>query len=102
MHWAYPEQFWMLGLIPVAALLWWWAHMSAQSRLNRFADQALLEALASGVLCWRRLIKAVIVFFAAACALVALMGPQWGSKWQEKTTQVSIDSCLTLRLLGNR
>ena len=82
-QWADPERWVWLWLVPVLGVLWMWAFRERRRALERFSHSALLPQL-TGLVDWRsRKLKAVMVTLALGCLLVALVGPQWGFRWQE-------------------
>ena len=95
MRWAYPERWmWMWAAAAVPAFLAWAFRRRARA-LQRLADASLLPQLAEQV-AWRfRALKAGIVTLGVLCLVVALLGPQWGFRWQE-VTQRGVDIVIAL------
>ena len=83
MRWAYPER-WMWAWVVVALLGFWvWAFRNRKRALGRLADARLLPQLAEQV-AWRpRMLKTTILTLGTLFLLIALIGPQWGFRWQE-------------------
>ena len=83
MHWAAPER-WVWAWVVVALLgCWVWAFRSRQQALARLADAGVLPQLAEQVDRRSRILKATLVMLGTLFLLVALLGPQWGFRWQE-------------------
>ncbi len=95
MQWAYPERWMWVWLVPVVAAFWWWASRQRRQALARFADPVLVEALADDVLWGRRRLKAAMVTGGLLCLVLALVGPQWGFRWEEVTRR-GIDIVIAL------
>ena len=83
MRWAYPERWGWAWVIVALLSVWAWALRDRRRALERLADAALLPQLAEQV-DWRaRALKAALLTLGMFFLLVALMGPQWGFRWQE-------------------
>jgi len=83
MRWAYPER-WVWAWMVLALLgLWAWAFRNRKRALERLADAGLLPQLAEQVDDRSRALKAVVVTLGTLFLLIALIGPQWGFRWQE-------------------
>ncbi len=82
-HWAYPER-WMWVWVVVALLGFWiWAFRHRKRALECLTDTALLPQLAEQVDRRARMLKATILALGTLFLLIALLGPQWGFRWQE-------------------
>ena len=79
MSWLHPTYAWALVAVPVAALLCWRAARWRRRALDRFGERALVRQLAAAARPRRRLVKAVMVVGALACAVGALVGPRVGT-----------------------
>ena len=83
MTWAHPERWVWLGLIPAVAGFWVWAFRHRRQALALFASPGLLAQLADRVDWKARRLRAAGVTVGLFCLLLALVGPQWGFRWQE-------------------
>lgn len=83
MRWAYLER-WMWGWVLIALPgVWVLAFRNRKRALGRLAEAKLLPQLAEQV-AWRsRTIKATLLALGILFMLIALIGPQWGFRWQE-------------------
>ncbi len=76
----YSVVFWIiLGL----ALFFIWALRSKKRALRVFAEDKLLDEIAASVSFKRQTIKLALIIAALIFAVLALMRPQWGFRWQE-------------------
>ncbi len=83
MRWAYPER-WMWVWVIVALLGFWvWAFRNRKRALERLADAGLLPQLAEQVDSRSRTLKSAVVMLGVLFLILALIGPQWGFRWQE-------------------
>ncbi len=83
MRWACPER-WVWGWVIVALLgLWVWALRDRKQALSHLVDAGLLPQLAEQVDYRSRALKAAIVMIGVLFLVIALIGPQWGFRWQE-------------------
>lgn len=81
---ANPHLLWLLWIVPLLALLFWWASYNRRRRLTRFGNPALLEELMPEFSSARVGLKFVL-FEAALCfLLLAAARPQFGSKLREE------------------
>ena len=82
-RWAFPERWlwaWVVVALPGFRV---WAFRNRTRALERLADARLLPQLAEQV-AWRaRALKVALVALGALFLLIALIGPQWGFRWQE-------------------
>ena len=85
MHWAHPERWGWLWLLPGLAAWWGWAFRARRRALARVAAPALLPHLAGSVDWAMRRLKAGATLCGIAALLLALIGPQWGFRWQQVT-----------------
>ena len=83
MHWASPDRWLWLWLVPASIGFWVWAARWRRRLLERFADPVSLAHLTDRVDWSARRLKAACVTLGLLCLLVALVGPQWGFRWQE-------------------
>jgi Ca-activated chloride channel family protein len=83
MRWAHPNWWWCVLLVPAVAVFWVMARRRRQRDLNLFADPALVPVLASRVWWKARKVKAAMIVLSIGCAVLALLGPQWGFAWEE-------------------
>ncbi len=83
MPWAHPERWPLLLLAPVLGAWWLWAFRQRRRALEKFAAPPLAEALADQVDWAARRMKAALIVGGVLCLLLALVGPQWGFRWQE-------------------
>src|SRR5262249_47389040 len=80
MHFANAQYLYLLWLIPVAALLFWWAFREKRKRLHLFAEEHLLADLVSCISGRKQSLQAVLFLLLLAFALLALVRPEWGTK----------------------
>lgn len=95
MHWAYPERWIWCWLLPALIGFWVWASRNRRRLLERFVAPALLPHLAAAVNWEARRLKAACVAFGLLFMLLALVGPQWGFRWQE-VTRKGVDLVIAL------
>ncbi len=95
MHWAYPERWIWCWLLPTMIGFWVWASRNRRRLLERFAAPALLPHIAAAVNWQARRLKAACVALGLLFMLLALVGPQWGFRWQE-VTRKGIDLVIAL------
>ncbi len=82
MGWAYPERGVWAWVVVALLGFWAWAFRNRRQALERLADAGLLPQLAEQVDQISRTLKAAIVTLGAFFLLLALIGPQWGFRWQ--------------------
>jgi Ca-activated chloride channel family protein len=73
-----------LLLIPVLAVLGFWARMRSRRDLNRLFGQGLSTLQVPARFWRRRAWKATGILLALTCVFLALAQPRWGHSWQEK------------------
>ena len=83
MQWAHPEWWRGVWLIPGLAAFWVWAFRERRRVLAAFAEPALLTQLAGAVDWAARRLKAAVVLAASLLLVLALVGPEWGFRWEE-------------------
>ena len=62
---------------------WAWAFRTRTRALERLADASVLPQLAEQVVYRSRTLKATLLVLGTLCLLMALIGPQWGFRWQQ-------------------
>ncbi|ANM28885.1 hypothetical protein ABI59_03610 [Acidobacteria bacterium Mor1] len=83
MRFAAPEYLWGLLLLPLLILVLWLALALRRRALARFAGDPDFVARFSGeVSGHRRFAKALLVFAALTCGILALARPQWGTRME--------------------
>lgn len=95
MQWAYPERWPALVLVPAACALLAWAFADRRRALARFVAPPLIRELAGAVDDAARRAKAALVVAGLALLAVALIGPQWGIRWQ-RVTRRGVDLMIAL------
>ena len=82
MTWAHPERWTWGWLAPALIAFWVWAFRHRARGLARFAAPELLPVLTGAVHHRRRIAKAVLVTLGLGSLWLALVGPQWGFRWE--------------------
>ncbi len=83
MEWMYPERWWLVVIVILSAVFLFMALKWRRQALAQWSHEHLLKVLASEVLGSRRFWKRVMLVFAILAMVLALVGPQWGTQWQE-------------------
>ena len=73
-----PQWFWGFLLIPLFALLFWWANRRSRQALARFIPERLQPMLVETVNFPMRIARQVVILLAIACLLLALAKPRAG------------------------
>ena len=84
---AYPHLLWLLLLLPVIALLFWWARASRAAKLRRFGRPEVLAQLmpdASRYMPWVRL---VLALFALAFLIIVIARPRATATLEESARE---------------
>lgn len=80
MDWLHPTYAWALLFVPGAVWLYRRAAQWRRAARERFGDPATVGQLAVSLRPRRRLLKAGLVVGGLLLAIVALMGPRWGTE----------------------
>jgi len=80
MHFTHPEQLWWLVVVGVFALFAAQRERMRATLLGAFANGPMLARLAAEYSPRRARIKSMLVVAALASLVIALSGPQWGSR----------------------
>jgi len=78
--WADPQLLWLLALLPVAVAALWWNRARRQRATERFGRIGTVEPLIAGRSKWWRRTRATLWIVGTALVIVALAGPQYGSR----------------------
>ena len=92
---ARPDALWLMWVIPALALFAWWSHRRRLQRLQRLAAAHLVPKLLVGSALPSHVLRAWMTTAAATLALCALVGIQYGYRWQE-VTQQGVDLVIAL------
>ena len=84
---AAPEYFYLLAVIPLVALIYFYAVRRRRRAFRRFGEEETVAALAAERSPLRVQHKFVLFCLAMACIVFALARPQFGSKLKEVTRQ---------------
>lgn len=76
----YGFGFWVASAL---VLFFVWAFRRKKIMMRRFAEDSLLDEIASGVNFKRQILKFTVIIIAFTFSILALMRPQWGFQWQE-------------------
>ena len=79
---AHPEILYVLFIIPVILIIYWIAKQTKKRHLKRFGDPEILRSLMPDISNFRPGLKFVLLLLAFAMVLLALAGPQFGTKLQ--------------------
>ena len=79
---AHPEILYVLFVIPVILIVYWIAKQTKKRHLKRFGDPEILRSLMPDVSNFRPGLKFILLLLAFAMVLLALAGPQFGTKLQ--------------------
>ena len=90
-----PELWWLLGVAPMAGLLFLYGRARRRRALHRFTSVALAPILAAGISPARQAMRAGLVVLAILLSIVALIGPRWGM-YLEKQRVHGIDVVVAL------
>ncbi len=92
---AHSEYLWMLLLVPVVFILYWAYTRWRKDRLNALADAHLLETIFPDISKRKHIIHFILLSLSMTCFVIALSGPQLGSKLEEaKREGVDLMICL--------
>lgn len=80
MTWADPQVLWLLLLLPAAIAALWWHAARRQRATKLFGESATVEPLIVGRAQWWSATRATLVLTGAALVIIALAGPQYGSR----------------------
>jgi Ca-activated chloride channel homolog len=82
---SFGAPLWFLGLllIPVFAVLFFWAERRGTKRLQEFASARLLPQLAGTVNHFRRVLRFGLLLLGFTLAMVSLAQPRWGYTFQD-------------------
>ncbi len=80
---AYPEYFWLLGLVPLLAGVFAWSAYRRRKRLERFGNLVTIAPFMPDASPARHFTKFVFLLAAVVLAVVSLARPQLGSKLKE-------------------
>ncbi len=80
MTWADPELLWLLASLPAAVAALWWSSARRRRATERFGKTTTVGPLIAGDARWWRGTRAALLFLGLALVIVALAGPQYGSR----------------------
>lgn len=80
MTWAHTDLLWLLLALPLAIGLFVWSWISRNRATRRFGNSELMDTLTAGRSSAFRATRTVLVLLALTGALLALAGPQYGSR----------------------
>jgi Ca-activated chloride channel family protein len=82
---SFGAPLWFLGLLllPVFAVLFFWAERRGAKRLQEFASARLLPQLAGTVNHFRRVLRFALLLLGFTLAMVSLAQPRWGYTFQD-------------------
>ena len=80
MHFGAPLHFWLLLLLPLLAVFFSWAIVRKRRSLEAFASAALMAKLTQNVSHRRQYAKYILLLMGVLSLIVALTGPQFGTK----------------------
>lgn len=92
-----PVWFWLLAVLPPAALLFLWSHRRGRDLVSKIVAPRLREQLAGSVSPLRRTVRAALMLAALAFAALALAQPRYGfiekeTKQKGRDVIVAIDT----------
>ena len=87
MEFSHPRFLPLLGLIPLLAILLFWAAVRRRTALSRIGEPALMTALAASLAPHRRRIKQGLWLIAASAVVLSLSRPVWGTQMSVKARQ---------------
>ncbi len=79
-HFEHPAILWLLLFIPAFVGLWVWLQLRNRKRLQQFADQNMFGRLIPDASRWRPHAKFGLIMLGATFLIIAIAGPQEGSK----------------------
>ncbi len=79
----HPQFWWALAAVPAVAGLLLWAAWQRRRALTRLGDRPLVAALVEGVSTRRRRWKGTLLVLAVALAVLALVGPRYGTRLRQ-------------------
>jgi Ca-activated chloride channel family protein len=82
MSWADPQALWLLALLPLGIAGLWWSAARRKRSTEMFGKSTTVERLIAGRAQWWRAARALLMTFGLALAIIALAGPQYGSRTQ--------------------
>jgi len=78
--WADPELLWLLASLPAAVAALWWSSARRRRAIERFGKTTTVGRLIAGDARWWRGSRAALLLLGLALVIVALAGPQYGSR----------------------
>lgn len=82
-HFLHPTYWWAFALVPLVLGLLLWAAWQRRRAFERLGDRPLVGALVEGVSTRRRRWKGALLVLAVALAVLALVGPRYGTRLRE-------------------
>jgi Ca-activated chloride channel family protein len=82
MTWADPHALWLLALLPVGIAGLGWSAARRRRATEIFGNSATVKPLIAGRAQWWRTTRALIMTVGFALTIIALAGPQYGSRTQ--------------------
>jgi Ca-activated chloride channel family protein len=82
MSWADPHALWLLTLLPVGIAGLSWSAARRKRATEMFGKSATVEPLIAGRAQWWRATRALVMTIGFALTIIALAGPQYGSRTQ--------------------
>lgn len=82
MSWADPHALWLLALLPLGIAGLWWSAARRKRSTEMFGRSTTVEPLIAGRAQWWRATRALLMTFGVALTIIALAGPQYGSRTQ--------------------
>lgn len=86
---AHPDYLYFLWVIPVMLLIVWWEYHWRLKSMSRWASEPLWDAALPDRAPGRKLVKRLLITLSIAMLLVALSGPQIGTRMVEVTREGS-------------
>lgn len=80
MHLGHPGNWWMLALWPLLVIFLIFSFMKGRAILSEFAESPMLSRLLEGYDVRLRKLREVLLISALLFIMLALLGPQWGTK----------------------
>ncbi len=91
----HPEFIWLLGLVPIVALMFIWEALRARRLMRMVGDEELIRRIHGQRPGWRRWLRRVLWLVALALVVIATTRPRWGYKTR-RLQHVGIDVAVTL------
>jgi Ca-activated chloride channel family protein len=102
LRFAHPEYLNLLYILPLLAVLYWYASAKRRKRLKSFANLNLQNVLFPRYSTKKRLVKFILEFIVITFSVLALANPQIGSKIEEvKQVGSDVFICLDVSLSMN-